>query len=175
MCLATGWSPVQGVLPTVCTIKKLKKRPRFKGPLRKKILLELLLNMFKLALTTRRPNTKQNNFIKNFLVFLITGSDTSPQFISYRSVQWMKISDLKLVSWATANGSQNWLGVRFSVWDVTRGSLSWKSTLWINRPLWPRGLFHELSSPAQTLGSWVRIPLEVGCLRLFCVCVVLCR
>jgi hypothetical protein len=24
----------------------------------------------------------------------------------------------------------------------------------------PRGLRHELSSPAQTLGSWVRIPLE---------------
>jgi hypothetical protein len=26
--LTTGWSPVQRVLPTVCTIKKLKKRPR---------------------------------------------------------------------------------------------------------------------------------------------------
>jgi hypothetical protein len=26
--LATGWSPVRGVLPTVCRIKKLKKRPR---------------------------------------------------------------------------------------------------------------------------------------------------
>jgi hypothetical protein len=26
--LATGWSPVQGVLPTVYRIKKLKKRPR---------------------------------------------------------------------------------------------------------------------------------------------------
>jgi hypothetical protein len=25
---------------------------------------------------------------------------------------------------------------------------------------WPRGLRNELSSPAQTLGSWVRIPLE---------------
>jgi hypothetical protein len=29
------------------------------------------------------------------------------------------------------------------------------------RSQWPRGLRHELSSPAQTLGSWVRIPLEV--------------
>jgi hypothetical protein len=28
------------------------------------------------------------------------------------------------------------------------------------RSQWPRGLRHELSSPAQTLGSWVRIPLE---------------
>jgi hypothetical protein len=26
--------------------------------------------------------------------------------------------------------------------------------------LWPHSLRHELSSPAQTLGSWVRIPLE---------------
>jgi hypothetical protein len=29
--LATGWSPVKGILPTVYRIKKLKKRPRFKG------------------------------------------------------------------------------------------------------------------------------------------------
>jgi hypothetical protein len=29
--LATGWSPVQGVLPTVYRIEKLKKRPRAKG------------------------------------------------------------------------------------------------------------------------------------------------
>jgi hypothetical protein len=28
--LATGWSPVQGVLPTMYRIKKLKKRPRSK-------------------------------------------------------------------------------------------------------------------------------------------------
>jgi hypothetical protein len=31
--LATGWSPVQGVLPTVYTIKKLKKQPRSKNGL----------------------------------------------------------------------------------------------------------------------------------------------
>jgi hypothetical protein len=29
--LATGWSPVQGVLPTVYRVKKVKKRPRPKG------------------------------------------------------------------------------------------------------------------------------------------------
>jgi hypothetical protein len=28
------------------------------------------------------------------------------------------------------------------------------------RSQWQRGLRHELSPPAQTLGSWVRIPLE---------------
>jgi hypothetical protein len=30
----------------------------------------------------------------------------------------------------------------------------------LRRSQWPRGLRNELSSPAQTLGSWVRIPLE---------------
>jgi hypothetical protein len=30
----------------------------------------------------------------------------------------------------------------------------------IGRSQWPRGLRHELSSPARTLGSWIRIPLE---------------
>jgi hypothetical protein len=29
------------------------------------------------------------------------------------------------------------------------------------RSQWPRGLRYELSSSAQTLGSWDRIPLEV--------------
>jgi hypothetical protein len=28
------------------------------------------------------------------------------------------------------------------------------------RPQWPRGLRYEMSPPAQTLGSWIRIPLE---------------
>jgi hypothetical protein len=28
------------------------------------------------------------------------------------------------------------------------------------RSQWPRGLRRELFSPSQTLGSWVRIPLE---------------
>jgi hypothetical protein len=37
---------------------------------------------------------------------------------------------------------------------------------------WPRGLRHEISSPARTLGSWIRIPLE-ACMSV-CVCVVLC-
>jgi hypothetical protein len=37
---------------------------------------------------------------------------------------------------------------------------------------WPRGLRHELSSPARTPGSWVRIPLEAW--MSVCVSVVLC-
>jgi hypothetical protein len=44
------------------------------------------------------------------------------------------------------------------------------------RSQWPRGLRHKPSSPARTLGSWVRIPLGAWMfdVRLFCVCVVLC-
>jgi hypothetical protein len=32
--------------------------------------------------------------------------------------------------------------------------------IYLCRSQWPRGLRHEMSSPAWTLGSWVRIPLE---------------
>jgi hypothetical protein len=32
--------------------------------------------------------------------------------------------------------------------------------LFHSRSQWPRGPRHELSSPASTLGSWVRIPVE---------------
>jgi hypothetical protein len=30
----------------------------------------------------------------------------------------------------------------------------------MDRLQWPRFVLHEMSSPARTLGSWVRIPLE---------------
>jgi hypothetical protein len=41
--------------------------------------------------------------------------------------------------------------------DVTRV----RQLIWIQcGSQWPRCLRHELSSPARTLGSWVRIPLE---------------
>jgi hypothetical protein len=40
---------------------------------------------------------------------------------------------------------------------------------------WPHGLRHEMSSPDQTLGSWVRIPLEAWMsVCVFSVCAVLC-
>jgi hypothetical protein len=41
---------------------------------------------------------------------------------------------------------------------------------WLNivrRSQWPRGVMHEMSSPARTLGSWVRIPLQAW--MLFCI------
>jgi hypothetical protein len=36
----------------------------------------------------------------------------------------------------------------------------WWSMCTMSRSQWPRGLRHKMSSPAWTLGSWVRIPLE---------------
>jgi hypothetical protein len=45
-------------------------------------------------------------------------------------------------------------------------------------PATATALRRELSSLARTLGLWVRIPLKAWmfgvCMRLFCVCVVLC-
>jgi hypothetical protein len=41
------------------------------------------------------------------------------------------------------------------------------------RSQWPRGLSHELSSLARTLGSWVRNPLKAGmsvCAFILCSC-----
>jgi hypothetical protein len=41
------------------------------------------------------------------------------------------------------------------------------------RSQWPRGLRHELSSLARTLGSWVRIPLKIWmsvCAFILCLC-----
>jgi hypothetical protein len=42
------------------------------------------------------------------------------------------------------------------------------------RSEWQRGLRHELSSPARTLGSWVRIPLKAWMsVRVYSLCVFL--
>jgi hypothetical protein len=46
-----------------------------------------------------------------------------------------------------------------------------------SRSLWPRGLRHEPSSPAQTLRSWVRIQLEARmtvCGFILCLCCPVC-
>jgi hypothetical protein len=46
---------------------------------------------------------------------------------------------------------------------------------WLRRSRWPRGLRHELASPAHTLGSWVRIPVKAQMsMCVYSVCAVLC-
>jgi hypothetical protein len=47
--------------------------------------------------------------------------------------------------------------------STQNNSFSYPNFLFYNfysRSQWPRGLRHEPSSPARTLGPWVRIPLE---------------
>jgi hypothetical protein len=47
----------------------------------------------------------------------------------------------------------------------------------VDRSQWSCGLIHELFLPAQTLGSWFRIPLEAWmsvCVCFYSVYVVLC-
>jgi hypothetical protein len=48
-----------------------------------------------------------------------------------------------------------------------------------SRSQWPTGLRYEMSSPARTLGSWVRIPLKASmsvlCAFILCFCVVLSK
>jgi hypothetical protein len=43
--------------------------------------------------------------------------------------------------------------------NISRNSRQYREM--ICQSQWPRGLRHEPPSPARTLGSWVRIPLEV--------------
>jgi hypothetical protein len=47
-----------------------------------------------------------------------------------------------------------------------------------SRSRWPRSLRHDLSSPARTLGSWIRIPLEAWmsvCAFILCFCCPVCK
>jgi hypothetical protein len=52
---------------------------------------------------------------------------------------------------------ETYLAVLQGVTFQTTSIFSW---LWFGRSQWPRGLRHEPSSPARTLGSWVRIALN---------------
>jgi hypothetical protein len=46
----------------------------------------------------------------------------------------------------------------------------------ISQSLWSRGVRHESSSPAETLESWVRTPLEAWMfLFILCLCRLVCR
>jgi hypothetical protein len=49
-------------------------------------------------------------------------------------------------------------------------------TDWRSRSQCPRGLRHETSSPARTLGSWVRNPLQaLTSVFILCLCCPVCR
>jgi hypothetical protein len=59
--------------------------------------------------------------------------------------------------------SRQWLDrIHFNIAIRSWGALRIITLMKANgRSQWPRSLRHEISSPAQTLGSWVRIPLEL--------------
>jgi hypothetical protein len=58
-----------------------------------------------------------------------------------------------------------------------KAALTKSISVW-DRSRWPRGLRHELSSVAWTLGSWVRILLKAWmsvCAFILCLCWPVCR
>jgi hypothetical protein len=67
-------------------------------------------------------------------------------------------------------------GIVSKVLNLNECSFIQRQQVGTSRSQWPRGLSHEPSSPARTLGSWVRIPLKAwmsACIYsvfvLFCV------
>jgi hypothetical protein len=88
--------------------------------------------------------------------------DFSPYFSHQINRYWLRcvhyLSCL-LTKWTinhkkTAQAFTFWIAI-FTVAYTVLNSL-----IYTCRSRWPSGLRHELSSPAQTLGSWVRIQLE---------------
>jgi hypothetical protein len=79
---------------------------------------------------------------------------------------------LTVVGIRCANRTTPLYAQNLALTSLISGGRSWQIYLqyWLHcRSLWPRSLRHELSSPSQTLESWVRIPLEASmCLRLCC-------
>jgi hypothetical protein len=82
---------------------------------------------------------------------------------------------LRQVCWSSSNRTV-YITVQNNL-RVFRSSILSREHNWSVRSQWSRALRHEPSSIARTLGSWAQIPLKAWmcvCVRLFCVCVVLC-
>jgi hypothetical protein len=65
-----------------------------------------------------------------------------------------KCKHLIPLAWQQRQGAAYLEGISLRTLDISVG-VRYKF-----RTQWPHGLRHEPSSPAGTLGSWVRIPLE---------------
>jgi hypothetical protein len=74
------------------------------------------------------------------------------QVLLYTFPDFENIQQIRIISGMQCDTCS---AIRFAIIHVSIYN-KWTSS----RPQWPRGLRHELSSPAQTLGSWIRIPLE---------------
>jgi hypothetical protein len=93
--------------------------------------------------------------------------------VNYRPILW---SERVTKSWnpqlsvrKEKSGHNFQMGARHQDTLADWPSDATKLQLQLCRSQWPRGLRHELSSPAPTLRWWVRIPLRHGCLCVFCV------
>jgi hypothetical protein len=90
-------------------------------------------------------------------------------------------SRLEIHKWQPQGSYRNVLSI-FQLGWITEGEERWQNYVFsyifnaalslFSRSQWTRGLRHEPSSPARTLGSWVRIPLKGW--RSVCVYSVLC-
>jgi hypothetical protein len=94
------------------------------------------------------------------------------RFFVYRSLQHVLYREICCVKKAIL-GSQSvqsgasFVGLQRNLWNYTISCYHGNELLIIIllharkcRSQWPRGIRHQLSSLARTLGSWVRIPLE---------------
>jgi hypothetical protein len=83
-----------------------------------------------------------------FLLGLLFNSEDEGD-IFLRNVRWLSTDYAALYS------------RRYNSWNYT-----------FSRSQWPRRVRHEMSSPAQAVGSWVRIPLEawISVFMLSCIC-----
>jgi hypothetical protein len=129
------------------------------------------------------------------LVSCLAYSSRNDGEIFLRNLGWLSqywILSQKRESWKAINFIMNLvlillfpLRASFHCWKTLPNILSsdlYRSGLVHRRSQWPRGLRHEPSPPARTLGSWIQIPLEAwmfvcvySMFVLFCVWVATLR
>jgi hypothetical protein len=109
----------------------------------------LIMILYPYWLPTIPPETAS---LKGILVFV----SVVPQCTTVAVKQLVDVTVLGLICVEFFSGFNVYLNFRswFMLCFVYMSYLCWC------RSQWPRGLNHEPSSPAQTLGVWVRIPFE---------------
>jgi hypothetical protein len=103
-----------------------------------------LLSVCHADTSTRRRNVAAVTFIRNLIGIVLRSAMTSRQRVTH--LTWEK--------WCRGCGNVSYL--LYVALDSR-----WISVhRWTLRSQWPRGLRHEMSSPARNLLSWVGIPLK---------------
>jgi hypothetical protein len=113
--LATGWSPVQGVLPTMYRIKKLKKRPRPTWAVEPWIDLSIFITKqldfysvhwvqswgLKLALLDRCALLVKNLLVGKFLVSITKGLQYTRCAVCIPRHLPLKLKTTELLTWVS--------------------------------------------------------------------------